>query len=194
MTFCPGSEGEKKRAKGPPYFRVLVVRKGARCDFAIAIRPLRVRPREKKLFSLERSDAKASNFMFSLREKSHESATDRRKIGVLGVPPNDPPERQGPRGLDPVIDLKSLWRSLRSFPHQRWGPQEHKPRDSMGRAAKPEQSAFSAVLGSDCSPRAKGVCRPEATPGQGTEPAWKWPGMGPDPRIRPQILQFPYLF
>ena len=107
--------------------------------------------------------------MFSFKEKSHESATDRRKIGVLGVPPNDPPERQGPRGLDPVIDLKSLWRSLSSFPHQRGGPQEHKPRDSMGRAAKPEQSAFSAVLGSDCSPRAKGVCRPEAsaTPGQG---------------------------
>ena len=70
-------------------------------DFAIAIRPLRVRPREKKLFSLERSDAKASNFMFSSKEKSHESATDRRKIGVLGVPPNDPPERQGPRSSFP---------------------------------------------------------------------------------------------
>ena len=130
---------------------------GPDLDVATAIRPLRVRPREKKLFSLEAAGAKASNFMFSSREKSHESATDRRKIGVLGVPPNDPPERQGPRGLDPVIDLKYLWRSLRSFPHQRWGPQEHKPRDSMGRAAKPEQSAFSAVLGSDCSPLAKGA-------------------------------------
>ena len=111
-----------------------------------------------------------------------------------GSPPTLPRRARAPASWDPVIDLKSLWRSLRSFPHQRWGPQEHKPRDSMGRAAKPEQSAFSAVLGSDCSPRAKGVCRPEATPGQGTEPAWKWPGMGPDPRIRPQILQFPYLF
>ena len=75
----------------------------------------------------------------------------------LGSPPNDPRRARAPASWSPVIDLKSLWRSLRSVPHQRWGPQEHKPRDSMGRAAKPEQSAFSAVLGSDCSPLAKGA-------------------------------------
>ena len=65
-----------------------------------------------------------------------------------------------------------------------WGPKSASPEtagrgpSARSRAAKPEQSAFSAVLGSDCSPLA----------------AWKGPRMGLDPRIRPQILEFLYLF
>ena len=39
----PGAHA-KKGAKGSPYFRVLVVRKGARCALAIAIRSLILSP------------------------------------------------------------------------------------------------------------------------------------------------------
>ena len=126
-------------------------------DLATAIRPLRARPRGKLLFSLEAAGAKASIPFYCFEKNSHESATVCQKIAISARFRGPPQRSPGYAHESPEIDLKSLWRSLRSFPHQRWGPQEHKPRDSMGRAAKPEQSAFSAVLGSDCSPLAKGA-------------------------------------
>ena len=106
-----------------------------------------------------------------------------------GSPPTLPRRARAPASWIPVIDLKSLWRSLRSFPHQRWGPQEHKPRDSMGRAAKPEQSAFSAVLGSDCSPRAKGGF---AAP-RHLQPPVKASANPRNPRIFGPTSKIPYL-
>ena len=145
----------------------------------------------KKLFSLERSDAKASNFMFSSKRKSHESATDRRKIGVLGVPPNDPPERQGPRGLDPVIDLKYLWRSLRSVPHRRWGPPEHKPRD-LARAAAPRSRSsqrFPQSWGRIVRPEPKGFVAPRHL-----QPPVKASANPRNPRISVPTSKIPYLW
>ena len=71
-------------------------------DFAVAIRPLMVRPHEKWVFSLERSGAKASNAMFSFGKKSHESMTVCRKIAIsahFGGPPQRSPESQGARVL-----------------------------------------------------------------------------------------------
>ena len=50
-----------------------------------------------------------------------------------GSPPTDPPDTHA---IVALFDLKSLWRSLRSVPHRRWGPPEHKPRD-LARAAAP---------------------------------------------------------
>ena len=44
FDILPWLRSGKKRAKGPPYFRVLLVRKGARCALAIAIRSLILSP------------------------------------------------------------------------------------------------------------------------------------------------------
>ena len=88
-----------------------------------------------------------------------------------GSPPTLPRRARAPASWGPVIDLKSLWRSLRSVPHQRWGPPEHKPRD-LARAAAPRSRSsqrFPQSWGRIVRPEPKGFCRPEAsaTPGQG---------------------------
>ena len=127
----------------------------------------------------------------SLKEKSHESATDRRKIGVLGVPPNAPRRARAPASSGPVIDLKSLWRSLRSFPHRRWGPQEHKPRD-LARAAAPRSRSsqrFPQSWGRIVRPEPRGlsprgICNPRSRHRTRPEGAWDGPGppdSAPDP-------------
>ena len=67
-------------------------------DLATAIRPLRARPRGKLLFSLEAAGAKASIYTVSLQKKSHESATDCRKIVIsthFGGPPQRSPGEPG---------------------------------------------------------------------------------------------------
>ena len=65
---------------------------GPEPGFAIAIRPLRVRPRGKQLFSLEAAGAKASIPFYSFPRKSHESATVCQKNVIpahfRGPPPN----------------------------------------------------------------------------------------------------------
>ena len=71
-------------------------------------------------------------------------------------------------------------------------PRAQAPRPSArSRAAKPEQSAFSAVLGSDCSPRAKGVCRPGAS----ATPRSRHPANPPESLdFRPPTSKIPYLW
>ena len=84
-----------------------------------------------------------------------------------GSPPTDPPDTHA---MVALIDLKSLWRSLRSVPHRRWGPPEHKPRD-LARAAAPRSRSSQRFPQSwgrivrpeprDCSPPASQI-RPYA--------------------------------
>ena len=81
------------------------------------------------------------------------------KDRCFGGPPQRSPGTPGPALLLPVIDLKSLWRSLRSVPHQRWGPPEHKPRD-LARAAAPRSRSsqrFPQSWGRIVRPEPKGA-------------------------------------
>ena len=79
-----------------------------------------------------------------------------------GSPPTLPRRARAPASWDPVIDLKSLWRSLRSVPHRRWGPPEHKPRD-LARAAAPRSRSsqrFPQSWGRIVRPEPKGFVAP----------------------------------
>ena len=81
---------------------------------------------------------------------------------------------------------------MRSFPHQRWGPQEHKPRD-LARAAAPRSRSsqrFPQSWGRIVRPEPKGFAAPGhlQPPGQGI-------GQPPESSdFRPPTSKIPYLW
>ena len=111
---------------------------------------------------------------------------------IWGSPPTNPPDTHA---MSPVIDLKSLWRSLRSVHHRRWGPPEHKPRD-LARAAAPQSRSsqrFPQSWGRIVRPEPKEPCTVLNLPFSACSstclvplftPPWGTPPNGPGPRLR----------
>ena len=135
-------------------------------DIALAIRPLLVRPR---------SGRKCADLVLFTSKKVSRIDDGSPKDRVFGIPP-----QRSPRSVAderPEIDLKSLWRSLRSFPQQAGGPKSTSPEipSARSRAAKPESVSVFRSPGvglfapsqRGLSPR--GICNPRSrhrpTPG-----------------------------
>ena len=114
----------------------------------------------------------------------------------MGVPPSIPPyPRTRVSRLRPEIDLKYLWRSLRSFPSKAGAPRAQAPRPQGGdlaRAAAPRSRSsqrFPQSWGRIVRPEPKGFAAPRHL-----QPPVKASANPRNPRISDPTSKIPYLW